>query len=382
MRTIALMIGLAMAFLCACAPGAKDSNESMGAQAPAQSGAADSNVPDSSAQAQSGTLDERLAKTLTALEPLARALPAETDVSRAAFQLMRYTLEPDGGVVAYTGLYLGQTCVSQARFVLAPNPNAGAEGQTPYAVKVAELAETHGNVWQRLDTAGASVQADLDGDGVEETIGCTVGKEDSVELTIAHGGETHVDSIEYFYNPHLYLADTRTGDGLKELYCYGDVGSDDYMTRVYRLIDGDVQVTELPGEVEYVDGQGNARVVTGVDALGSWGGACAYALGDDFTFARASDYAIVQYPGMRMDRGLITKRDGLPAQSADGGARPPLAAATRLLPISMDLASYAVCELDEGSLVRIALTENTEDWGWRIDKLSEGDWFVELMYAG
>ena len=307
---------------------------------------------------------------------------APSDMGESTVQIDRFTLEPDGGAVVYAGLSLGDEPIGELRFVLTANPNAKdtAGTQYPYSVAAAERLQTHGTVWRKLPASGG--QVDLDGDGVLETVELVAREDDSAELTVRSGGAAYTDAFEFFYNPRLFWADTRAGDGNAELYFCGDIGSDDYQTYVYRMVDGQVQRTELWGYVEYTDGQGRVRMETWIDVLGTWGAACWYALSDGFTFARASDYAIYQYPGMRGDRGLILARGGLPAVPAREGGISELPVAARLLPIETDCSSYVVCELDSGEPVRIELALMEETWEWYIDGVPESDWFAELLYAG
>ncbi len=323
-------------------------------------------------------IPESLAQSVFYDEALGAYRLAPSDMGETTVRIDRYTLEPGGGAVVYAGLYAGDGQLGQLRFVLADNPVTGA--RYPYGVTAAENPRVHEAAWRQLPEGGG--QMDLDGDGAPETVELAVRQYDAAELTVRCGGTTYTDTFDYFYNPQLFFADTRTGDGGVELYLCGDMASEDYVTYVYRIVDGQVQKTSLWGHVEYADGQGRVRMETWIDVLGSWSAACWYALSDGFTFERASDYAVYQYPGMRGDRGLIIGRAGLPAVTAEEGEPAELAASTRLLPVATDCLSYVVCELDSGETVRIEVTPMEDVWEWRIGGVPETDWFGEVLYSG
>ena len=248
----------------------------------------------------------------------------------------------------------------------------GAEGET-------------GIVWRALPI-GEDTAVDLDGDGEPETVALTVGAEDTARVTVGQGDRVFTEELGYFYAPVLFLGDTLAGDGHLELYVFGDAGSDDYVTKVFRLEGGALQQAELYGVPLSIDGEGTLSLETVVQILGTWVGRRNYTMlfEPGFAFVESGPTDILQSPELWEWRGLTLQRDGMPATlvEEEGDAPTVLAAGTRLLPLSTDEASYVLCQTGEGGLVRLEVTRPPEDWEWYIGGVSESQWFGELFYAG
>lgn len=238
-------------------------------------------------------------------------------------------------------------------------------------------------LWQALDISGP-FEADLDGDGTPETIEAVADEETyTARVTITKDGVAHTDegvSMRMFLEAHL--GDAKTGDGHVELYLMGDEASSDHVTLIYRLMDGQLQKTEIYGVVTDTDGSGEVDVGAVVDVLGTYGASCRYALQDDFTFALCTPYTL-QSDAEDWDwRKIVVKRDGLPVQALPGNTAAELPAGTELLLLETDEASYAIVENKAGERFSIAISESQDLWGWEIGGLQEENWFEELRYAG
>lgn len=295
--------------------------------------------------------------------------------------------EEDGIVDATVGLYrpdgtrLGAI---QFQLVEAEPAEDGAAPAFPYVVMDAALVEEPTATWRPIDVSEPA-DADLDGDGETETLTVQVDENAwTTTVTIVDGGKTYTDKLdEAFFYPEGHIGDASLDDGSVELYLSGDVGSDDYVTEVYRIKDGQLSRTEIPGTVLLAEGNGFVRVSTVVDVLGTYGATCDYRLDSAaFSYVRASDYSITRYDGFFDDRVLTLQKDGLPADDLANAAAVKLPAGTRLVLAETDEKSYALLETQDGVQYRVQITQPENDWIWYIDGTPEQDWFGELMYAG
>ncbi len=248
----------------------------------------------------------------------------------------------------------------------------------------AALVEEPTATWRPIDVSEPA-DVDLDGDGETETLTVQVDENAwTTTVTIVDGGKTYTDKLdEAFFYPDGHIGDASLDDGSVELYLSGDVGSDDYLTEVYRVKDGQLSRTEISGTVLLAEGNGFVRVSTVVDVLGTYGATCDYRLDSAaFSYARASDYSITRYDGFFDDRVLTLQKDGLPADDLANAAAVKLPAGTRLVLAETDEKSYALLETQDGVQYRVQITRPENDWIWYIDGTPEQDWFGELMYAG
>ncbi len=295
--------------------------------------------------------------------------------------------EEDGIVDATVGLYRPDgTRLGAIQFQLVESEPAadGAAPAFPYTVTDAALVEEPTATWRPLDVS-EPIEVDLDGDGEPETLTVQVDEDNwTTTVTIADGGETYTDKLdEALCYPEGHVGDALLDDGSVELYLSGDVGSDDYVTEVYRVKDGRLSRTEIPGTALFADGSGFVRVSLVVNVLGTYGATCDYRLDSAaFSYARASDYAITRYDGFFDDRVLTVQKDGLPADDLANVAAVKLPAGTRLVLAETDAKSYALLETEDGAQYRVQITQPENDWIFYIDGMPEQDWFGELMYAG
>lgn len=305
-------------------------------------------------------------------------LLALSDMGETEVRLHDYSLFADGRVLAGAELYFEEQSLGGFLFTLE-----SADGAYPYRVTAAVLKGGNSPYYTKIDMdAGASF--DLSGDGREETFKLSVGAEDSLTLAISDGEKTYTETYDYFYNASAHMADTLPGDGYRELYLSGDTGSDDYITIICRIEDGQLKQTVLDGTVDDVYGDGTLLFSAVVDVLGTWGSSCLYRLESDLSAQRISDYALYLYPDVRETRELTTQREGFPVVPlSDAQKSEPLPAGSKLLPVITDEERYMIFERPDGSLVRAELGVGNEAWGgWAVDGVSESDWFGELMYAG
>ncbi len=307
-------------------------------------------------------------------------LLAPSDAGAAETELAHYALEGDGSIFALVRLFVAEDTLGSLRFTLVPN--AAAETRSApvflYSVKSAAHESGHSAFWQEY-APGETMEADLNGDGAAERITVAAADDDRARVTIEYGGQSYEDAFEYLYNISWHVGDALAADNARELYVCGDTGSDDYETYIYRLTEGGVQRDSLYGAVLYADGSGLLPLDTTLDVLGTYGGLCAYRADNGFT--RASDYAVYQFDAWAY-RALTLKKDGLTAISEADQTELSLPAGAKLVLLRTDRESYALCQLEDGRLVRLALTKNADDWEWRLSGAPESEWFTELLYAG
>ncbi|MEG1525708.1 MAG: hypothetical protein RR475_11935 [Clostridia bacterium] len=310
---------------------------------------------------------------------------APSDMGDAVTNIDRYAVEPDGSVIVIVGLYSGDQLLKQIRFSLANNPYV--DGITHptyfYSVQSAVYAPVESTIWQKIDPIAGPISVDLNEDGKDEVISCMVDKEDLLTINIAQqDGRIYTDKQVYLSGVSVHIGDTQIGDGYRELYVCGDTGSDDYVTNIYRIEQGNLRKAELWGQVECVDGNGQLRISTVVNILGTYGAVCGYTMNKNYQFERTMDYAVFQHIGSWDDRGLTTKIDKLPVTFMDTITPTTLPKGSRLLLLQTDQEHYAVLECPDGQTVRVELVKNTEMWSWSIDGTPEELWFGELFYAG
>ena len=277
-----------------------------------------------------------------------------------------------------------------------PEPQQEAPEDTPAPEKTAAPAAS---VWQLLGESAPisgqssaiemlTVQADLDADGSPETIAVTSDDDRYAATILIDSATVHYaeDMDTVLFMASAYLADVDTSDGYCELFIKGNMGSDDWTTVVYRVVNGEVRRTEFYDTVLSADGSGMIEVESVVDVLGTYAGRCKLALEQGFTFVRATPYTIAYEADGPEYRTLTLIKDGFPVRVTGGdmeGKDVTLPAGTRLLLRETDEESYAILEGEDGTLYRAALSLNEElDWGWIIGGMSETEWFDTLLYAG
>lgn len=180
-----------------------------------------------------------------------------------------------------------------------------------------------------------------------------------------------------------FLIDTQVDDGYTELYVTGDSASDDYVTVVYRIENGQLRRTVVYNGFLSCDGNGRVTFSANVNILGTWGGKYTCKLQPDFSFQQDSPYTIIRYDGDWADRKLTTRMEGLPVHAVDGAQEAcSLPMGTELFPVETDMSTYINLADEKGTLYRLDIWRPEDDWEWHIGDDTETDWFGELMYAG
>ncbi|MFR1265135.1 MAG: hypothetical protein ACLSES_06340, partial [Christensenellales bacterium] len=189
----------------------------------------------------------------------------------------------------------------------------------------------------------------------------------------------------------IHVGDTVVGDGYTELYVTGDAASDDYVTFVYRVHNGELKKAFITGTVQSVYGNGGVSVETTIDILGTHGATCDFMLstgdsGDDFAFVRSSDYTVV-YPNFSEAwdySALKLSRDGLKLTMGDGSTAEGKKG-EKFLIMGTDMQSYADLMAEDGTTSKITIQASEDEYDyltWKIDGIPESEWFEELAYAG
>jgi len=322
---------------------------------------------------------EYLAESVAYDEGLDAYRLAPSDMGDSYTELESVTRDGDRLNVT-VALYVGDgELLGHVDFVLISNPYSdGITDPTYYYSVVDAVARPFDVTWQQVDMT-APFSADFDGDGQEETVSFTRGDEDSLKMAIEYKGDAFEHDFSYFYNPSCYLADTYTADGVLELYVMGDVASDDYVTYIYRFVNGSIEQTELYGSVTGVSGNCDIYLDVVVNVLGTYGASCVYHLGAA-GFELFSDYTVDIYDNMEYYT-ITTQKAGLPV-TYDDGTKGTLQAGVKLWLVSTDAVSSARLMTEDEKYVTIELTHDDSYWGWKIDGVTEEEWFGMLSYAG
>lgn len=228
--------------------------------------------------------------------------------------------------------------------------------------------------WQEF-TGSAKIM-----DGTTEVpVSVEIGDEDACSVIVDYQN----DDLQYFYNVKSYVADIDDRDGYTELIVTGDSGSDDYDTRIYRVVNGLLQQVTLYGCALGGDGKGTLLLDGAVDVLGTYGAQYEYtAATETLNFARSSVYTRVRSDDDWEYLSLTVKKDGLPVRSADGASELTLPAGTKLLMIMTDGESEAALMDEADSCYRVSVERNEAEWGWLIGGISENEWFDYVPYSG
>lgn len=302
------------------------------------------------------------------------------------------SITPDGSAVKVsTGLYLGSgERLGGMVFTLEKCDTAG---QFKYCVTAA-VNENELGIYQWKDVKLNSEDS-LSADGKADSVRFTVvqDKDDNVTVKFNIDGKESADELGPLSlgESPIHIGDTIVGDGYTELYVTGDKASDDYVTFIYRVHNGEVKKAFITGTVQNVYGNGGISVETTIDILGTHDATCDFMLstgdsGDDFAFARSSDYTVVyQNFSEAWDYfALKLSRDGLKLTMGDGSAAEGRKG-EKFLIMGTDMQSYADLMAEDGTTSKINIQASEDEYDyltWKIDGVPESEWFEELAYAG
>lgn len=278
------------------------------------------------------------------------------------------------------------------------------------------LADAEREPFKPIDfLADGKCEADLDGDGVSETVTLVTTTDEydwmrnTITVTAADGTvhELHVGEEEWLTEIQIVTAlqviDLDPNDGLLEIVLSGDYCSADYATLICRF-DGTQLVLSryeeprdggnysgLRGAFQGVDEDGVVTVADHIDVLGTWWGARRYTLTGDGAFM------FIPVQGELWQRtidnlddpenwtgeygpALETKAE-LPV-TLDGSGETTLPVGTKLIITASDETSTARFALQDGRTGSIAFTRNADEWVARINGVEESEYFVTVPYAG
>ena len=302
------------------------------------------------------------------------------------------SITPDGSAVKVsTGLYLGSgERLGGMVFTLEKCDTAG---QFKYCVTAA-VNENELGIYQWKDVKLNSEDS-LSADGKADSVKFTVvqDKDGNVTVKFNINGKESTDELGPLGLDEscIHVGDTVVGDGYTELYVTGDAASDDYVTFVYRVHNGELKKAFITGTVQSVYGNGGVSVETTIDILGTHGATCDFMLstgdsGDDFAFVRSSDYTVVyQNFSEAWDySALKLSRDGLKLKLGDGSTAEGKKG-EKFLIMGTDMQSYADLMAEDGTTSKITIQASEDEYDyltWKIDGIPESEWFEELAYAG
>lgn len=235
------------------------------------------------------------------------------------------------------------------------------------------------------------VQADLDGDGTEETLQIVEqlneDGDSSIGIDVIKNGQHCQAMTDIRVQERLLLSDM-DGDGLPEILLTGDEMSDDYLTRCWRYRDGQLQTVPFEsGDVLYC---GVIDVVTDnlisvfatVDALGTYTG-FRYISYEDGAIRFADEDWTIGTDGYTPE--LTVKQDIYVLSAAnvdgDGSEETLLEAGTKILLGHTDGRTYVTFVSDTILWGTILLEE--DEWGSHtyVNGLPEEDVFEGIEYA-
>ncbi|MFR3905923.1 MAG: hypothetical protein ACLTYI_00170 [Christensenellales bacterium] len=167
------------------------------------------------------------------------------------------SITPDGSAVKVsTGLYLGSgERLGGMVFTLEKCDTAG---QFKYCVTAA-VNENELGIYQWKDVKLNSEDS-LSADGKADSVKFTVvqDKDGNVTVKFNINGKESTDELGPLGLDEscVHVGDTVVGDGYTELYVTGDAASDDYVTFVYRVHNGELKKAFITGTVQSVYGNG------------------------------------------------------------------------------------------------------------------------------
>lgn len=253
--------------------------------------------------------------------------------------------------------------------------------------------------------AGRSLNVDLDGDGVKETVSLTTRMLDEYdeEAIITVNGR-YAENVEWhsgmLYGIQAWVTDIDS-NGLKEIFVSGDQMSDDYITYCLNftgeildpLMFADVNRGENTGDYfEYGYGMvteinGSEITLTGSqDMLGTWMAERRFSLidglleiVDDGYWVNAMDLndpEIWQYCSLNPVRAIpvtfIKNYTEIPGMLQPG---------ERILPTHFDKIADLFFVTEDGREGYLTAREDTENWGWKINGINEFELFEYIPYA-
>lgn len=209
-----------------------------------------------------------------------------------------------------------------------------------------------------VEKDGEGIQADLDGDGADETIKVEVvndelGYESGWKLVV----ESSDSSTSTSFQNDGFLAkanviDLDSFDNLQEIVVTYDYASDNYATYIFRYVDGALTHTpEIWGKYTAIS-DGIITVYYNVEVLGStWNAYTTYKLGNDFSLVRNDN---MWYIESTEDDYLTTNTDI--AITTEDDIVTTLPAGTRIVPVSSDLESIINIRTEDGTYGTISFS--------------------------
>ncbi|MDD3242394.1 MAG: hypothetical protein PHD32_01565 [Eubacteriales bacterium] len=234
-------------------------------------------------------------------------------------------------------------------------------------------------------TQTGEVQADLNGDGTQETIAFRRTDSESYEETkaevIISGSEGLLAQASL---PGTFdsaaVVDFDSGDGVLEILLCVDAASDDFQTVAYRF-DGTqlLASNQLFGKAERVQ-DGKLLVSNWVNVLGTWAGRMRYVLKDGFNFTQEEGALWECTKGYF--EPIVLKKE-LVAEVLNNCQYEPitLPAGTQLTMVATDGSSEVYMTTGDGQACRFAISTGEYNQTM-IEGAPAEDWFGELLYAG
>ncbi|MBR6771637.1 MAG: DUF3298 domain-containing protein [Lachnospiraceae bacterium] len=171
-------------------------------------------------------------------------------------------------------------------------------------------------------------------------------------------------------------------DGRSFLLFYGDMASDDYVTYVYEITDGQIRQTQEPLSGTAIK-EGTVTVErmelgTRIDVLGTYTAYSNYILAEDGTLHQEGEWYSI---GSTYETHILTNIRELPVTV--NGQKTVLPAGSKIRLTATDgkgLVRYQrIDSVEEGE---IAFTREEDGWSVYIDGVQETEYFEDLPYAG
>ena len=254
-------------------------------------------------------------------------------------------------------------------------------------------------------TAGEPVSIDLDSDGAAETVLYEMQStdyDDQLRVTVTDAdGRSLTWDTEITSDEGGWIVDLN-GDGVQELFVWGDVMSSDYYTTCLNYVNGRLRPL-LFADIErgengngyfkegygYLAGadpqRGTVSLCGSQDVLGTWFGARTLRLSEDGLFEVADDGWWTRLDIPEGDEAWAedwwSKTLLMDVECLIDGKEDTLKAGERIIITGSDKQNQASFITEDGRTGILSVEENYDDWGWKVNDIPEAEVFDNLNYA-
>lgn len=179
------------------------------------------------------------------------------------------------------------------------------------------------------------------------------------------------------FNSYYYAFLLRREDARSFLFVSLDYASDDYVSYVFEVTDGNIQKCEELGNTCFLGNGFTQNEVSGeihVDMLGTYGAKMQYAILEDGSLEEVTEMCpVASYFEMTVTKDLPVTIEG---------KETTLPVGSKLSITGTNLVDTVTFETSDGITGSIQLTPDEESFGWLIQGVSENEYFEMVPYAG